>query len=61
MNAYAVFFVAFRDEFGWSRADTALGFAVSQLVNGASSPVVGALVDRVGVLFRGHASGRSSA
>jgi MFS family permease len=49
MHSYAVFFVAFLAQFGWSRADTALAFSVSQLVSGACSPLIGTLVDRVGV------------
>jgi len=48
MHSYPVFFVAFLGEFGWGRAQASLAYSVSQLLNGASSPVVGALVDRVG-------------
>jgi len=38
LHAYTVFLVAFIDEFRWSRADTSLGYAVSQLVSGVSAP-----------------------
>lgn len=48
MHAFTVFFVAFLDEFGWSRADASLAYALSQLVNGVSAPLVGAAVDRYG-------------
>jgi MFS family permease len=48
MHAYTVFLVAFIEAFGWTRADVSVAYAVSQLVNGASSPVVGVLVDRLG-------------
>src|SRR5262245_40545757 len=48
MHSYAVFLVAFLEEFRWSRAETSLAFSVSQLVGGGSAPFVGALVDRLG-------------
>ena len=48
MHSYPVFFVAFLAEFGWSRARASIAYSVSQLLTGASSPVVGVLVDRVG-------------
>jgi MFS family permease len=48
MHSYAVFLVAFIDAFRWSRAETSIAYSVSQLVAGASSPLVGALVDRLG-------------
>lgn len=48
MHAYAVFFLAFLEEFGWSRAETSVAYAVAQLMSGASSPVIGMLVDRLG-------------
>jgi MFS family permease len=48
MHAYTVFLVAFIEAFGWTRADVSVAYAVSQLVNGASSPLVGWLVDRLG-------------
>ena len=50
MHSYAVFLVAFIDDFAWSRAETSVAYSVSQLVAGASSPLVGALVDRLGPL-----------
>src|SRR5712692_6821876 len=48
MHSYAVFLVAFIEEFRWSRAETSVAYSVSQLVAGASSPLVGAMVDRLG-------------
>ena len=48
MHSYAVFLVAFIEEFRWSRAETSLAYSVSQLVAGGSSPLVGAMVDRLG-------------
>src|SRR4051794_15213540 len=48
MHSYPVYLVAFIEEFGWSRAETSIAYSVSQLVAGASSPLVGALVDRLG-------------
>ena len=48
MHSYAVFLIAFIEEFGWSRGETSIAYSVSQLVAGASSPVVGTLVDRLG-------------
>src|SRR5580700_4548384 len=48
MHSYAVFLVAFIEEFRWSRAETSIAYSVSQLVSGFSSPVVGTLVDRLG-------------
>jgi MFS family permease len=48
MHSYPVFFVAFLAAFGWSRAEASLAYSASQLLTGASSPVVGMLVDRVG-------------
>jgi MFS family permease len=48
MHSYAVYLVAFIEEFGWGRAETSVAYSVSQLVAGLSSPFVGALVDRLG-------------
>jgi MFS family permease len=48
MHSYAVYLVAFIEEFGWGRAETSVAYSVSQLVAGFSSPFVGALVDRLG-------------
>src|ERR1700758_3967938 len=48
MHSYAVFLLAFVEEFRWSRAETSVAYSVSQLVAGGSSPLVGALVDRLG-------------
>ncbi len=48
MHSYTVFLLAFVAEFGWSRAESSLAYSVGQLVGGASSPLVGGLVDRIG-------------
>ena len=37
------------DEFGWSRAALSIGFSVRTEVGGVAAPLVGILVDRVGV------------
>ena len=50
MHSYTVFLVAFIQAFAWSRAETSVAYSVSQLVAGASSPLVGAMVDRLGPL-----------
>jgi MFS family permease len=48
MHSYAVYLVAFIEEFGWGRAETSIAYSVSQAIGGLSSPFVGALVDRLG-------------
>ena len=48
MHSYPVFFVAFLAAFGWGRAEASVAYSASQLLTGASSPVVGVLVDRIG-------------
>jgi len=48
MHSYAVFLVAFIQAFAWSRAETSIAYSVSQLVAGATSPLVGTMVDRLG-------------
>jgi MFS family permease len=48
MHAYTVFLLAFVADFGWSRADASLAYAVGQIIGGVSSPLVGSLVDRLG-------------
>src|SRR5215469_10438371 len=48
MHSYAVFLVAFIEQFRWSRGETSIAYSVSQLVAGGSSPLVGGLVDRLG-------------
>jgi MFS family permease len=57
MQSYAVFLVAFIEEFGWTRAQSSIAYSVSQLISGVTSPLVGVLVDRLGprrlVLFGG--------
>ncbi|SDB70044.1 Sugar phosphate permease [Belnapia rosea] len=49
MHSYTVFLLAFVADFGWTRAESSLAYSVGQLVGGASSPLIGGLVDRVGV------------
>ncbi len=49
MHSYTVFLLAFVADFGWTRAESSLAYSIGQLVGGASSPLVGGLVDRVGV------------
>src|SRR5262245_53749512 len=46
--SFPVFFVALLEEFGWSRAATAGAFSLSSVVQGALSPFIGMLVDRLG-------------
>ncbi|MDH3599659.1 MAG: MFS transporter, partial [Candidatus Tectomicrobia bacterium] len=48
MHAFTVFFVAFLAEFGWTRADASIAYALSQLMIGVSAPLVGGAVDRFG-------------
>jgi len=48
MHAYTVFLLAFTAEFGWTRAEASIAYSVGQVVAGASSPVVGGMVDRLG-------------
>src|SRR5215813_9918577 len=48
MHSYAVFLVAFIEEFRWSRGETSIAYSVSQLVAGGSSPLVGAMADKLG-------------
>src|ERR1700679_3637968 len=48
MHAYTVFLVEFVRDFAWSRAEVSIAYAVAQAVGGISSPLVGALVDRLG-------------
>lgn len=48
MHSYTVFLVEFFEAFGWGRGESSIAYAVSQLVSGVSSPLVGVLVDRLG-------------
>ncbi len=48
MHSYTVFLVAFIEAFAWTRAESSLAYAVSQMISGATSPLVGILVDRFG-------------
>jgi len=45
-NTFSVFYPALVDEFGWSRADTAIIFSINVLVYGIVAPFAGALADR---------------
>ena len=48
MHSYTVFLIAFIEAFGWTRAESSIAYSVSQMVSGATSPLVGILVDRLG-------------
>src|SRR5262245_19397915 len=48
MHSYTVFLVAFIEAFGWSSGETSIAYSASQLLSGATSPLVGVLVDRLG-------------
>jgi len=48
MHSYTVFLIAFIEAFGWSRAESSIAYSVSQMISGATSPLVGVLVDRLG-------------
>ena len=48
MHSYTVFLIAFIEAFGWSRAESSIAYSVSQFVSGATLPLVGILVDRLG-------------
>jgi len=48
LHAYSVFLLAFIKDFGWSRGEASIAYAVSQLVTGIGSPVIGLAVDRFG-------------
>ncbi len=46
--SWPVFYVAILEEYGWSRADTALIFSIASIIYGFAAPVGGALIDRFG-------------
>ncbi len=48
VSTFPVFFHSFLDEFGWSRADTALAFSASMVTFALSAGPIGALIDRWG-------------
>lgn len=50
MHAYTVFLLAFIADFAWTRAEASLAYSVGQVVGGASAPLVGGLVDRLGAM-----------
>ena len=47
-STFALFYVALLQEFGWGRAETALGYSLSWLLLLVFSPVAGRLNDRFG-------------
>ncbi|MCL4370677.1 MAG: MFS transporter [Chloroflexi bacterium] len=47
-GSFSVFYVAILQDFGWSRADTALIFSTGIAVYGMTAPISGALIDRFG-------------
>lgn len=47
-NGFGVFFKPIAGDFGWSRAETALAFALSRLEGGLEGPIAGWLIDRFG-------------
>jgi len=48
MHSYTVFLIAFIEAFGWTRGEASIAYSVSQVIGGATSPLVGVLVDRLG-------------
>src|SRR2546423_13732056 len=48
MFSFSVFLVPLLEEFRWSRGVAAGAFSLSAVVQGVLSPVIGAIVDRVG-------------
>ena len=48
VGTFPIFYVAFLEEFGWSRAETALAFSASMVTFALMAGVVGAMVDRWG-------------
>src|SRR5215469_1111206 len=48
MHSYTVFLIAFIEAFGWTRGESSIAYSVSQMVAGATSPLIGVLVDRLG-------------
>ena len=45
---WPVFYVAILNDFGWSRADTALIFSIASIIYAFTSPVVGIIYDKFG-------------
>ncbi|OGL59983.1 MAG: hypothetical protein A3I72_02270 [Candidatus Tectomicrobia bacterium RIFCSPLOWO2_02_FULL_70_19] len=48
VGTFSVFYVSFLEEFGWSRADAALGFSFSMVTFALSAGAIGWLIDRWG-------------
>ena len=46
--SFPLFYVPILDEFGWSRAETALIFSLGSITYGIGSAIAGALLDRFG-------------
>jgi MFS family permease len=47
-NSFGIFFKPLVDEFGWSRADTALAFSLNMLISAAVTVGTGWLTDKIG-------------
>lgn len=47
-SSFPIFYIHILDEFGWSRASTALIYSISLLSFGIAAPFTGALIDRFG-------------
>jgi sugar phosphate permease len=47
-NTFSVFYPTIVEEFGWTRANTALMFSITVIVYGVVAPMAGGLVDRYG-------------
>ena len=48
VGTFPIFYVAFLEEFGWTRAETALAFSTSMVTFALMAGVVGAMIDRWG-------------
>ena len=48
VSTFGIFYVEFIEEFGWSRADTALAFSASMVTFALAAGPIGALIDRWG-------------
>ena len=48
VSTFPIFYVTFLEEFGWSRADTALAFSTSMVTFAIAAGPIGALIDRFG-------------
>ncbi|MFH1640216.1 MAG: MFS transporter [Chloroflexota bacterium] len=48
MYGFTAFFTPLQQEFGWTSAQTALGFSLQRLEGGIAAPLIGFIFDRVG-------------